>query len=146
MAITEVDWIVSTQDPMTALAGSQSSVMAIVGQLTEALSRTTPSLSDPVDVDTYFDELYIQELEKSSVGEAIFFFNRLKAYERHVFRHPWLSVAQQMNLVCSVGPGENAVQDLAEMQFTCRIFFQLIDLSASLRSYLATRLQISGQA
>lgn len=145
-AITEIDWIMSYAKSQQVSNAPNESHWQDVGQLTEALARTAPTLTDPVDIDTIYSEADFQTVQSSAASIAAVNKFRDRVYERHVFRHPWLTVAQQWNLVCSSTPGADNTLNGPKLNVTSRIFFQLITLSADLRSYLATRLQISGQA
>lgn len=135
MAITAVNWFVT----LKANPPSTSYISQMQAQITEALARTKVALTDPIYVDNYFDEVSV--FQSTAVGDEVY--NRTKALERHVLRYPWLSVAQQLNLVHTELP---IVGNGLKADCTCIIEYELLSLTADLRSYLATRLQIAGQA
>lgn len=146
MLITDIDWVVPVQTFMTAAGATGQNIWQILGQLTEALSRTIVAQSDNIDVDIYFDEMANVVNQQSAIGEVFYFINRQKALERHHLGRPWLSVAQNLNLVGSIIPTEQATQNGPEAQIFCRIYFDIITLTAAQQAYLAQRIQIAGQA
>lgn len=146
MLITDVEWVVAMIDSVGAPTASAGNIWQVLAQLTEALARKVVAQSDPVDVDIYFDEIEKQERQDTAVGDAAYILNRQKALERHHLWRPWLSVGQQLNLICSVIPTENTTQPGGEWAVFTRIYFDLVALTAAQQAYLAQRIQISGQA
>lgn len=148
MNITDVEWVV----PMVAkpfipvAAGTVTNDWQIVAQLTEALARTSVAQTDNIDIDIYFDEFGIANVNTTAVAQQPYLFNRVKALERHKLQRPWLSVAQNLNLILSVIPTESVNTNGPEVQVYCRIFFDIVTLTAAQQAYLSQRIQISGQA
>jgi hypothetical protein len=147
MLIREVDWVVNIQNQflVNPAAASITSWQSF-NELTEALARTTVAGSDPVDVDIYFDEWRVQTTQATAVGIAVTMLNRQKALERHVLNQPWLSVAQNLNLVCSIFPEADNGSNGPKLQVFARIFFDIVQLTSAQQAYLAQRIQIGGQA
>lgn len=145
MNVTDIEWIYAMIDTPGPPAATASSMWQIIAQLTESLARTKVAQTDPIDVDIYFDEVGLQERQDTAVGDAAWVWNRSKALERHHLSRSWLTVAQQLNLIASVIPGET-VNSGPEVQVFTRIYFDIVQLTAAQQAYLSQRIQISGQA
>lgn len=145
MLVTDIEWIVPMIEAIGPPTATANNGWQILFQLTEALARTKVAQNDPVDLDIYFDELWLNERQDTAVGDAINLWNRQKALERHHLNRPWLTVAQQLNLVGSIVPTESSSQPGGEWNCFTRIYFDLIALTREQQAYLAQRIQISGQ-
>ncbi len=148
MLITDVEWVVPMQNApgQPSVAAQNTSIWQVLGQLTEALARTSVAQNDAVDIDIYFDELGYQTSFATGVGLIEIPFNRQKALERHALRFGYLSIAQNLNLVGSIVPSETVTQNGPEMGIFCRIYYNLLAVNQAQQAYLAQRIQIAGQA
>lgn len=146
MLITDIEWIVALQEGITPTLSTGNDIWQIIYQLTESLARTAVAQNDPIDVSIYFDELWQQAIQSTAVGVSTSLINRAKALERQHLNRPWLSVAQQLNLVGSTVPVEQTSQNGPESQAFVRIYFDIVTLTSQQQAYLAQRIQISGQA
>lgn len=108
-------------------------------QISEALARTVPSTTDPVYVDewTFF-------VRKALSTSGAFLATYPGTIDRPLF-NPWASVAQNLNLIVAVQPN-NVGANGPNVSVACSIEYQLLSLMQDIRTYLATRLQIAGQA
>lgn len=146
MLITDIEWVVAMLEPVNPPAGAGISTWQVLYQLTEALARLAVAQSDNIDVAVYFDELVTQVVEKTAVGEEVIWWNRMKALERQHLGRPWLSIAQNLNLIGTVTPGETANTNGPEMSAFCRLYFDIVPLTVQQQAYLSQRIQIGGQA
>lgn len=143
MLITDIEWIVAYQQLPTAPNGSQTNIWFTIGQITEALQRTTPTTADNLDIAVFFEQIGIigEQATAASIAQTLYRSNM----ERQHLSPPWLTVAQNLNLVVQAAATEQNVQDGQEVAIQCRIYFQLLALTAAQNQYLAQRIQISSQ-
>lgn len=144
--ITQVTWYVAIRKSQVFNAVNVDNIWQYQGQLTEALARTVVALNDPVPVDTFFDEDGYNTFTATAVGVPVLPRNRPKAQWIHVLANPWATAAQQLNLVQTIAPATAAVSAGPKIDMTAVIEYALLPLSPDIRSYLATRVQIAGQA
>jgi hypothetical protein len=144
IAITEVDWNYATNTMETFDKGAISHWNQVT-QITESLARTKIA-TDPLNIDYDNWERFTRILEVTAVGECVISYTP-KVIERRVLRHPWLTIAQQLNIVSSIFPALDQSSTVAgpKMQVWAKLYFQMLNLTPDLRSYLATRIQISSQ-
>lgn len=146
MAIYEVDWFMADTTSQQVSNAPNKSSWQYIGQLTEALARTAVASSDPVDVDVLFDEMVLQTVQSSAASIGVINATRLRSFDRHFLPRPWLTVGQQLNLVVSAIPNSDNTLNGPKLSTFCKIWWSLIDLTPGLRTGLAQRIQISGQA
>lgn len=144
--ITQLTWYVAIRKSQVFNAVNVDNIWQYQAQLSEALARTKVALNDPVPVDTYFDEFGDEILVTSAVGEPVIEMNRPKAQWIHVLANPWATAAQQLNLVASIIPATAAVSAGPKIDHTVVIEYNLLRQTPEIRSYLAQRIQIAGQA
>lgn len=121
------------------LANPSTANWAVFVQLTEALARTAVAGTDPVFVDDLFFTIEAGSFTTSGGTPA----NPIPSqFERYPF---WLTAAQQLNLIVSVQPNTVATNG-PSVTVSAVIEYQLVSLTDQLRNYLATRVQIAGQA
>lgn len=147
MVINQITWHSFIKANPLLAAGTKEASWQILGQLTEALARTSVAQTDPTFVDNYADEIDVVKQEITAVGEVVYMWNRQKAQWIHVFANPWISVAQNFVLIQSIVPGSvSAATTGPKCDMFLVLEYFLADLDANLRSLLANRIQISGQA
>lgn len=146
MAVTAVDWFVTftigNTGPVPGHATGQLT-LNLIAQLTEALARLTPALNDPTYISDYFDEIDMSQ-DQNTPGSVMAAFNRPKAHWQDRPRYPWLSVAQQFNIIGHIGG--DGVQAAGKVNFQAIISYELLDVTPQVSAYLSSRLQITGQA
>lgn len=147
MMINQITWHAFIKANALFAAGTKEASWQILGQLTEALARTSVAQTDPTFIDNYADEIDAVKQEISAVGEVVVVYNRQKAQWIHVFANPWLTVAQNLVLIQSIVPGSvSAACTGPKVDMFLVIEYFLADLDSNLRALLANRIQISGQA
>ncbi len=151
MLITEVDWNVvhaKSANIVNQTTNNQRFSWQIIGQLTEALARTAVAGSDPVYVDDYLDESVVgfNQLTAAAISAVALPKNEKQPYWKHVLANPWATAAQQLNLILSNIPNTDNNQNGPSINMFVVIEYQLLPLTPDVRSYLATRVQIAGQA
>jgi len=113
----------------------------IASQMTEALARTLFTASDGLFVDEW--TLSIKEAQLTTSGSA----NPVilpGAIDR-VLYNPWATQAQNLNSIVSVQPNNVNVNG-PNVSVASVLEFQLLPITTDIRTYLATRVQIAGQA
>lgn len=145
MMVTELDWNYNYPTYETFVINAITH-WNWVAQITESLSRTKTA-SDPLNIDYDYHERFINLPQATAVGFGSITFSS-EVLSRRVLRHPWLTVAQQLNLVVSVYPqtDNGGGSKGPKVGAWAKIYFQLVDLNDALRLYLATRIQIASQA
>lgn len=149
MLVTEVDWIVNELiHPNLGTASVLGISIASFYQLTEALARTIPATTDPVYVDQEAHILEVEVTNASSVGFLQLVTNpaRASSFRKHVLANPWATAAQQLNLVANQKNLGSTTITLGKYTVACVIEYQLLKQTPEIRSYLAQRIQIAGQA
>lgn len=145
MLVRQVDWFVANRAAASLNAAKQNT-WQMQAQVVESLGRTSVNLTDPNYVDDYFDEMYQFTTQVTAAGIIAVFENRLKAQWSHYLSLPWATAAQQLNLVASLVPGSVTGGETGpKFDFTPILYYELISLTADIRSYLATRIQIASQ-
>lgn len=146
LAVTEIDWNYDFKKSPTTQATQTISSWRSLVQITESLSRTTPA-ADPLNVD--YDQLWWYQKTLAATAASISQACLLQdTVTRRVLRHPWLTVAMNLNIVGALYPetdnsaGDNGPQESA----WAKLYFKLIDITPGVQQYLATRIQISSQA
>lgn len=144
--ITKVWWVMSNLKlpRFDSLATAQQVTWGAFAQLTEALARTAPVTTDPVFVDQFaYQWSAIKDFTTS--GEAFVTDNRIQFFQQ-VLANPWATAAQTLNLVCSakILGGNNT--NGPSITIAAIIEYQSLSLTPAIQAYLATRVQIAGQA
>ena len=111
----------------------------LFAQLTEALARTSPVATDPVYVDEW--TLHIRKSFVTSGAEILTFPGTLD----RVLYNPWATAAQQLNFVVAAQPNNSGANG-PNAAVSPVLEYQLLPLTTDIRTYLATRVQIAGQA
>lgn len=139
--IYDIRWGIAIKDP----PGSAANDWQITAELTENVSATTASNTDPVMIaDTFYEERVVQVSAASEIwtwrnpfdDDYTNFVNEIGA--------PYASVAQNFNVVATMvelvgsGPATNGVDVFANIRYT------IAPVTSALRDYLAKRLQIQG--
>ncbi len=147
MLVNKLWWnLTQTKFPAWAATSDLGEFWQVNAQLTEALARTATAATDPVFVDQMVWEYQHKVVQSSAVGiiesasPTI-----MNQYTEKALFNPWLTAAQQLNLVVSVNQIGTAVNG-PNVSVLAIVEYQLIALTAELRNYLATRVQIAGQA
>ncbi len=113
----------------------------IGAQITEALGRTIAAFTDPVYVDSWLINEPTPLGLTSGAWGATFYPSTLD----RILYNPWATAAQQLNVVGIVAPN-NVGANGPNITIGPVIEYQLLPLTTDLRNYLATRVQIAGQA
>jgi hypothetical protein len=148
MLITQTDVYVTVLTGPVFGAGSGSHSSHVEWQLTEALARTAPVFStDPVYVDEGLERILVDVIQATAVGEEVAeSFLSLQPY-RHVLSNPWATAAQQLNFIARWKPWQvGSLSAGPKLSVAMVIEYSLLSLTPSVQSYLATRIQIAGQA
>lgn len=113
----------------------------VFAQLTEALARTVPTATDPLFVDQWTTFVKEAQLSTSGAAPPVFFPGLID----RVLYNPWATAAQQLNMIAALQPNNVNVNG-PNVSVAPVIEFQLLPLTADLKLFLATRVQITGQA
>ena len=146
MLVRRVDWYLThtVAAKYKHVADASQASAHVEYQLTEALARTTVTFADPV----YVDEGLVEEtgFEMQATAASIGFSTQ---YVSHPITHYpfWASAAQQFNILGRWNPLSVTILSAGPtLSLSCVIEYQLLQLSADVRAYLANRVQIAGQA
>lgn len=143
MQVFHVEWVTGMQAAPGISNSTQQNIWLLLGQITESLKRTSVTNTDNLDIDIYEREMAATWYE-GTAGAFGLNLSSDKALERHSLPVPWLTVAQNLNVVTSIVPQETVTQPGPEFTMFCRIWYNLVQLTAAQQQYLAQRIQISG--
>jgi hypothetical protein len=136
MNIRMLRWVVALK---TNIILSAATVDQVIGELTEDSTKTTVSQTDPFALDTFFEE-YITDFSSAISTSATNKDGML--YRNFVTPHPGIpTVAQQLNVVVTAirVTGTN----IYSWDVFCELYYELIDLSENLRTFLTNRIALT---
>jgi hypothetical protein len=148
MLIRQVDWYLTITKLPAFLAGAALMVWHHEWQLTEALARTATTFTDAVYVDEGLVEEVVKSAQATAASEQVNQNDRRVYPIRRVLFTPWATAAQQLNIVYSSKPFQAVGTFTAgpKASLSAVIEYELLPLTMDIRNYLATRVQIGGQA
>jgi hypothetical protein len=136
MNIRMLRWIVALK---TNTALGAATVDQIIAELTEDSTKTTVSQTDPFALDTFFGE-YITHFSSAISTSAAH--QDGMYYRSFVPPHPGIpTVAQQLNVVVTAIRVTGA--NVYSWDVFCELYYELIDLSENLRTFLTNRIALT---
>jgi hypothetical protein len=136
MLIRRLRWIIATK---TALLQSAQTVDQLIGELTEDPTKTVVAQTDPFALDTFFLEY---DSSFSTAASASNIIRDGQLYRSFVLPDPGVpTVAQQLNVVVSALRVVGA--SVYSWDTFCEIYYELIDLSENLRTFLSNRIVLT---